>query len=1088
MGKQKLLLRLSVSVFLVAGIAAAQVTTASISGTVKDSSGAVLPGAQVVVLNEDTGVPRTVQSDTEGRYLAPLLALGNYRVTVTQQGFQTEVRSGIVLTVGRDAVVDIAMSVGAVTQTLEVSAEAATIDTTSATIAGLVSGAQMRELPLNGRSYTDLALLNPGVIYNRLATGSSPSDGFGVRLSVNASRSDQVLYLVDGTYTNNASDTGGSVTGQSLGIEGIREFQVLTHDFSAEYGRAAGGVVSVVTRSGTNQFHGSLYEFLRNSDVDARDWTPTASPLQPLRRNQFGGSVGGPVKKDRIFFFSNYEGLRWRQGVALQGTTFDAAGILSGADLNPTTKKPYVVNPIMIPYLNLYPKVNGVFFGDGTGSFSAPISQPTGENYNMERVDVRLSDKDNMYARGIYDPSTRTRINPIPNWSLLDQAASTFAVLGETHIFSANAINDFRAAFNRTFVFSGLGPEIVQTPANLSFVPGLPIGRITLTGGGSSGGNATSGVTQGSISAFGNIDGEPLGDSQNVFQETDSFSWTRGSHSFKFGGDVERIQNTQTTSKGLRGAWIFPSVSGFLAGTPSQLQGRITGPLPIGGTGQTIFGYRRSLFAWFAQDTWRVSSRLTVTLGLRHEFLTDPTEVHDHIAQLVNLSDSASIVGRSPFNTAKLNFAPRVGAAWDPTGSGKNAVRFGAGIYYNQVDGAEWIREITDYHFAGAYTLNFPTGTLSTFPLLPAPTASLLAGAATEQSIESQLATPTVIHYGLDYQRQLTSTMSAKLGYVGWYGYHMTRLIAGNTLVPTTVNGAPFYPNVGAGGSIFNTNFSSTDDRLLTNGNANYNGLQAVLQKTAGASMFQLSYVYSHALSEVDSTQPTVISNSGQYGTDPADPARDYGRSAYDQRHTLVFNGQYQFTALDQRLHSRMEKSLLGGWAVNGIWQYGSGIPLTISPGYTDYGSAFAPTPAYLNLLPGFSNNPTSGMTAGCNIGGVVIPPGKLGTPGRWFDPCAFAPPPTGTFGDLGRDTVNGPGFNVTNFTFVKNTAVTEKIRLQLRVEIFNLFNHPNWALPSLTEFSRASSGVISVSPSAGQVSGTTSNARQIQFGLKLMF
>src|SRR5215471_9124094 len=344
------------AVWLSIAIAYSQTVTGSISGTVKDSSGGVLAGAQIEVLNEDTGIARAVQSDAAGRYAALLLPLGNYKVTAKAQGLQTEVRTGIVLTVGREAVVDMTMSVGAVTQTVEVGGEAGLVNTTSSTVQGLVSGEQIRDLPLNGRSYNDLALLNPGVIYNR-TTGSSSTDGFGVRMSVNGARSNNNLYLIDGTVTNDTSQTAGTVNADSLGVEGIREFTVLTHNYSAEFGHSAGGVVNAVTRSGTNQFHGSLYEFLRNSAVDARDFFQPGD-IAPFRRNQFGGAIGGPVKRDQIFFFSNYEGFRQSLAIPVTGNVPNAAARNGNIPINGVLTH-VGVSPTIAPYLALYALPNG---------------------------------------------------------------------------------------------------------------------------------------------------------------------------------------------------------------------------------------------------------------------------------------------------------------------------------------------------------------------------------------------------------------------------------------------------------------------------------------------------------------------------------------------------------------------------------------------------------------------------------------------------------------------------------------------------------------------------------------------------------
>src|SRR6266852_1222245 len=443
---------------LAATIAFGQVVTGTISGTVKDSSGAVLPGTKIVVLNEGTGISRAVQADTAGYYSASSLGLGNYRVTATQDGFQTQVRSGIVLNVGREAVVDLVLSVGAVSQTVEVTGQAAAIETTNATISGLVDPDQLRNLPLNGRSVDKLALLSPGAIAN-LSQNNVTAMGFGMRLSVDGGRQDANVFLIDGTVVNDHDIAGpNSAAGQALGVEGILEFRVLTHNFSAEYGRNSGAVVSQVTRSGTNDFHGSAYEFVRNNVFDARNFFSPGS-LPAFRRNQFGAAVGGKIVKDRIFFFANYEGLRQRKGVTTISSVPDAnarQGFLPctaapTAVCNQTTKLAQVtLNPNVIPYLNLYPLANGRSNGDGGAQFIFNFSSRANDDYYMERVDFRLSDKDNLYVRYVFDPSQGVTPRSFPNFTDVAENTNHFAVLNETHIFSGASVNEARISFNRS--------------------------------------------------------------------------------------------------------------------------------------------------------------------------------------------------------------------------------------------------------------------------------------------------------------------------------------------------------------------------------------------------------------------------------------------------------------------------------------------------------------------------------------------------------------------------------------------------------------------------------------------------------------
>jgi carboxypeptidase family protein/TonB-dependent receptor-like protein len=953
---------------LFVGIGSAQVTTGTISGTVKDSSGAVLPGAKVVLSNQETGVSRTVQTDSSGRYSASSLSLGNYRVTASLEGFQTEVRTGIVLTVAREAVVDLALSVGAVTQTVEVAGEASVVETTNATVSGLVSQDQIRDLPLNGRSFADLALLSPGVLYNR-TTGFSASDGFGQRLSVNGSRADANLYLIDGTVANNTSASTSTVTGLSLGVEGIREFRVLTHNFSAEYGRNSGAVVSVVTRSGTNQLHGSAYEFVRNNIFDARNFfNPGALP--PFRRNQFGGAAGGPVRKDRIFFFANYEGLRQRLASTIITTVPDAnarQGILPSGRVT--------VNPVIVPYMALYPLPNGRSFGDGTAQWITNYSTPTTEDYSMERMDFHLSDKDNFYWRYVYDTSNDQQARPMPTISATaDIGVNHYATVSETHIFSGTALNDFRFAFNRT----ALGAQIAFLQAvdpSLSFDPGLPLGNIKYSAT-----NSTSNA--GTLTEIGNSDNLPFLFVQNLFQATDTFTLVRGAHSLKFGADFERSQFNGARGSNFKGTFTFGSLTDFLAGNPSQLADSI-----VGGSSTRERGFRRILFGWFLQDDYRVSSRLTLNLGFRHEFYTSPTEVNGRSASMRNITDPAATVG-TPFETAKTNFAPRVGLAWDPTGSGKTSIRAGAGLYFNQVDGQTWQRLVAqDSRFFFTYTIRNPS-----FPRAPAnPPLSSQA----ETTVQFHLPTPSVVHYGLDIQRQLTSTLSLRLGYVGSYAYNMTRIAQQDIRIATTLpDGSQFFD---ANAPFINPNFASIE-QMRADTTGNYNGFQAMLQKSLGSGlMFTASYSFSKALSSSDTAQNRSIDNGGAYSTMVAnDPGRDYSLSSYDQRHTFVFNSQYRMP-WDRRLNSRLSKAALGGWEINGIFQYGSGMPETNNVGFNNSRNGDPNAPDRPNLAPGFSSSPNSGVTAGC----PGVPAGqKLGTPNRWYDPCAFLLPAAGTYGD----------------------------------------------------------------------------------------
>jgi hypothetical protein len=483
-----------------------------------------------------------------------------------------------------------------------------------------------------------------------------------------------------------------------------------------------------------------------------------------------------------------------------------------------------------------------------------------------------------------------------------------------------------------------------------------------------------------------------------------------------------------------------------------------------------------------------VNSRLTLNLGLRHEFYTDTREVNGLMADLVNITDPASTIG-VPYHTAKMNFAPRFGLAWDPTGSGKTSIRVGIGTYFNQVNQRE--ANASDYRFSATYVLTCSwTGganPCSNFPYVPANPP--LSTSKSEGAVQFNLPTPTVIQYGLDVQRQLTNTMTLRVGYVGWNGYNLTRSSAANAKIVDPATG--LFTTAGA---VKPNQFFGNITLVSADTVANYNSLQVEFRKSLGAGLtFQTSYTFAKALSEADSSANRVADNvgTGYLSSDPLNPSRDYGRSATDQRHVLVVNSQYDLP-FARRLNGGIPKAILGGWAINGIFLYGTGLPLNINDSFNRSGNGDSIAPDRPNLNPGFSNNPTSGFTAGC--GGGLIPAGQaLRTPNRWFDPCAFSAAAAGTYGNLGRDTVDGPGTVNVNFAVAKNMAFTERVKLQFRAEFFNMLNHPQFKTPGNLIFNAPPSPTAPVPylATAGSIVSTTGEGlggRNIQFGLKLTF
>jgi carboxypeptidase family protein/TonB-dependent receptor-like protein len=1034
----------------------AQVVTGTIAGRVTDATGAVVPGASVQVQNTETGLFRSIQTDSGGRYEARNLPPGSYTVTAQQAGFRTEVRRGTTLTVGSEVAVNMELTVGEVQEKIQVTEEAPAIETTSATLSGLVSQQQIRDLPLNGRSYDQLALLSPGVLYQPNGTRNQ-TQGSGLRLTANGARTDANLYLLDGTTVNDHSSQGpGSAAGMSLGVEAIREFRVLTHNFSAEYGRNAGAIISAVTRSGTNEFHGNAYEFLRNNVLDARGFFNPGS-LPPFRQNQFGASFGGRLIKDRIFFFANYEGFRQRQGVtsiatvpdliARKGLLPNAAGVLT----------PVTLSPAVVPYLNLYPLPNGRNLGGGAAEFISDISTAATENYAMERMDFRLSDNDSFYWRYVFDPSEGFLPRPIPTWRDTSTGTNHFVVLSETHLFSPAMLNEFRFAFNRTTPGTISGPTDIQNHA-LDFIPGAGFGNLTFS---------SRGEGQATISELGTSRANPQIFPQNVFQATDTLSYMRGPHTWKFGFNLERIQLNTNSLKPRRGQYTFGSIDSLLAAAPSQ--GEFAFEF---GDSSAYRGYRQILFGWFVQDDYRVRPNLTLNLGLRHEFINTPSEVNGRVANLRNITDAQSTLG-PPFITTKLNFAPRAGLAWDPTGTGKTSVRVGGGIFYNQHVGRPWYTYAGgDYRFLTDYKVrnppNFPNALRSGF----AP------GSNATSTVQYQADTPTMIHYNLEIQQQLASSISVHAGYVGSRGYHFPRPTEQDTRIPQILaNGVKYFPLTAP---FVNPNFSSITE-MATDSGSNYNALQAGINKSFSRGLlFQANYTWGKSLSDADILSPSQILSTAGTSMDAADRNLDYGRSGFDRRHMFVFNSRYKLP-LDNFLKPTWAKKALGGWEVNGIVQAGSGFAVDLRDGFNQSQNGDTGLPDRPNLVAGASNDPHSGTTAGCQ--GVAAGQ-KLGTPDRYYDACAFVLPPAGFYGNLARNTLTGPAFRSVDFAMEKNLPVKDRLNLIFRAEFFNLFNHANFAAPNNTVFS--SSGLRN--GSAGRITGTTTSNRQIQFSLKLTF
>lgn len=1044
-----------------AGLLPAQTTTAIISGTVTDASGAVVAGAKVDVRNVGTGITRSTTSNGQGRYRVPELLIGDYEVQASQAGFQTVLRKGITVTVGSEAVIDLSLPVGQAQQTVTVEAQASQVDTSSAAVATLVEPTQMNELPLNGRNFEQLLTLAPGV-----QTIPASGGGFYGRqdnYSVAGSRPVGQAFMVDNqnllSFFGHA--TGSGSAGTTLGLEAIAEFQTLTNTYSSQFG-GNGAVINAASKSGTNGFHGSIYEFLRNSAMDDR--SPFDTYIKPgntsanppeYRRNQFGGSLGGPIKKDKAFFFVNYEGLRAEQGVssitpnvpdvnAHQGyLPCSVAGAAFASSCNPATNLAFVGLPASVaPIMALFPSVAAS--PTGLGSLTEVANNITHENYFLARFDYNLSDKDSIFARYIRDYALY--LTPLNGSSLAlfpeaDNTANNFATVEERHIFSPTLVNLARVSFTRPVETAV--QDTPQVPA-LEFVAGQPNGRV-----------AVAGTTIGPFMLL------PYYLVPNHFVEGDDIIWTHGSHNIRAGVSVERVEDNTSSPQALGGTYTFSSLLTFLEAQPASVS------VPLLGQTDSFRELRTTFLTPYIHDEWKIAKRLTLNLGLRYEFATDPTDKQNLLHNLDQFSGGVtqgtglvSVPNAFGRNITTRNWAPRVGFAYDPFADHKTSIRGGFGIFYDMLTGRDILPA---YWLAPPYNLGTANGTVafpnpfagSVNPPLPSLAQGLYYWAGS---------TPMVMQYNLNLQRELSQGMVLTVGYTGSRGEHL--LLTREYNAPELINGAfgTALPNGNTAPNVrLNPGLSALSVRD-TVGNSNYNALIVSLNRRfARRWQTQVSYTYSKALDNGSAGQgaeggpaaPQLIMN-------PYNAATDYARSSFDRTQSIRVSAVYDIPG---------HGYLLGGWMLTGLLTRATGAPLSILDGFDRTG--LGGNNIRPNFAPGVSSVPV------------------LGTPSEYFNPTVFALSPVGTFGSIGRDTLIGPALADLDTALVKNTPikkVSEVFNVQFRAEVFNLANHPNWGQPGNSIFLNGAGANGTLNPSAGRITSILGNARQIQLALKVVF
>ncbi|HTB15997.1 MAG TPA: TonB-dependent receptor [Bryobacteraceae bacterium] len=1043
-----------------------QTQLATVSGTITDPTGAVVPGVSVTVVSQGTGLKRSALSDTVGEYRFAGLPIGNYSFRMEKTGFQSQVREGVQLNSAVEVTINPQLVLGDLAQQTTVSANAAGIDSTTSTSAGLLPEQSLTELPLDNRDLFSAVALEPGVAPNPSSAPSLLSSGKAGQVAINGIRSSMTNFLIDGM---DATDPvwGNSPAGASgffLGLNELAEVRVLTQTFNAEYGGHGGAVIEMTTKSGGNQFHGSLWELYRGASLDARNYFDLGTnPIPQFVRNQFGAGVGGPLKRNRTFFFANYEGFRQVQASTAIATVPDALahqGLLPSAanpsactNATPSGCVAIPMNPLLQPFLNLLPASNGPANGDGTGELITANKGTTREDHGMVRVDHNFSSTHSLFARYTVDDSSALVPyvgtppgTDAPGFPAFHSARNQYGTVQDRAVLGDDWSNELRIGVNRTTASSSI--DNTHPGLSTSLIPGQPFGMIDITG----------------MSLIGNSPAFPLGDFSTVYQVQDQVSHSIGRQTLKFGVEFRRLQENGSLDFGVNGLYEFEDL------TPFGLQASSNNPalefflegLPLAYVGvnpsnaNSDRGYRETMASGFAQDFVHVNSRLTVNVGLRYDFYSNPTEAFGRLSAFRDpATDSAPTVGKLFAGTPMDLLSPQAGFAWNVFGDGRTVVRSGFGIYRDQLSSIVF----------GIERLLPPFFDVEEFVL---PQFLSPQNAAETLPLDASVVTyhpkfPYAMEYNLNVERELAQGMILSAGYFGARGNHLTREAEEN----------PFEPALG---HRYNPNLASPLAADLSDGQSFYNSFQVSVSKRYARSLsWQFSYTLAHSVDDasVDSSIESV--NDPQTSQNIFDRKGSRGPSDFDIRDNFVANVVYDLPGRGR---------LLGGWRASGVASAHSGVPFTPVLAFDNADIQSLDTSERPDLV----GNPYAG----------VCPNGtRVGTPSCWFNPRAFALPPAGQFGNAGRNILRGPAFAQFDASLHKDFAIAERRKITVGVEAYNLFNHPNFGVPSNTQSPLSLGGngdavfkdaASNFAANAGQILTTIGTARQIQLAGRLTF
>lgn len=1043
----------------------AQTHRGSVRGTVYDPNRAVIVSAEIGLSTTNTGQERKTTTSSEGEYTVASLPPGSYRLRVTAPGFAT-FSQDVILKVNQDLRVDVSLVVDAVqTDPYMIVSAPSELKKDSASQGTVIENRQVEGLPLDGRNFFELALLVPGALPP--AQGSAGSVRGDFAFSVNGAREDSNNFLLDGVYN---VDPKLNTFGVRPPVDAIREFENLTSTYDASFGRGAGAQVNVVLKSGSNDFHGSIFEFHRNGALDARNlFVPANEPSPKYIRNQFGFSIGGPIRKDKTFFFADYEGTRSREGITrvtnvptLAERNGNFSQSLFGVPIIPGTGMPFpggsipdaAINPIGRSIAALYPLPNRP---DRFANFvSSPVQQDRNDHFDV-RIDHLLNSRSSWafrYSfgdRDLFEPFAGSGFSLVPGYGNDVTRRSQNAMISETHVFSPALVNDLRFAFNR--VASAVLQENQGTSVNRAV--GLPelstnprdfgLSFITVTG----------------FSPLGHEGNNPQNSVTNTFQILDSATYSRGRHLWKFGGDVRLVQQNAFRDVQSRGLLQF---SPFGQITFNALGDLLLGfPLVTGGARVDNAQHLRSnSYNFFVNDSFRVSRSLTLIGGLRYEYNSPPVDAFDRATIYDPATRTLVPVGtggvpRSGFHSDKNNFAPRVGFAWTIGDEGNTVVRGGYGVYYDQSalapgEALYFNRPYFDFNLFFSLpglplTVNNPFPAFFPFAL---PDSAL--------AIQRDLRTAYMQHWSASVQQQLGRSRVLEVAYVGSKGTKLLSARDINQPAPSVLPlGLPFVPRPNP--------FFDDITQIESRANSRYDSLQVRFQQRLD---FGLALLGSYTLSKSEDDASNFFSSAGDpnFPQDSNNLRPERGPSNFDSRHRFVLSYSYDLPFGKGRRYFADDgwvSTLLSGWQTLGIVTLQSGRPFTVA------------------LLPEIDNSGTgrSVLGFGANDRPNVAGDPNLSSPSadRWFNTAAFAFPAPGTFGNAGRNILRGPGYQNVNASLVKNTLLTERLNLQFRAEVFNLFNHPNLNLPDN----------FLGSPTFGRISSAR-DPRHLQFGVKLLF